>query len=271
MSVDYKHNTAELTLGNGELLYNGIGVGYLNGDDAVKFKGGYDLEKFKASIPKTVKAIFNKESMMELTAPIMQINPANLSMAMGGLGITTANGSPVTNATPKQLTFAPWPAAPGFQAIVLDGPNVTALTLKNSGGTATFSADTVGGGAADYHLDPTTGIVYRLPGGTIPAGATVQVFTQTYTPPANFQLNFGNLTQLAQLPLLFRHLRPDSTLVEIYMDLAINSNALELDFNGGKMNMMNVQFEAIYSEANSRLGYVKFTPNATLQTTPVIS
>jgi len=27
-------------------------VGYLNGDDAVKFKGGYDLEKFKTGIPR---------------------------------------------------------------------------------------------------------------------------------------------------------------------------------------------------------------------------
>ena len=119
-----------------------------------------------------------------------------------------------------------------------------------------------------------TGIVYRIPsaqGGTIASGATVHVTAYGYTPAANYQLDFGNLTSLASAPLLFRHLRPDKTLVEIYMDRATNSNPLELDFAGGKLIVMNVQFEALYNETTDRLGYVKFTPNGSLATAPVYS
>jgi hypothetical protein len=262
MPPNYNHVKSQLSLGNGEILASAdrvswLGVGYLKGDGDVKFKCGYEIEPFKHGNPKAVHKLFNKESMMEVTAPLMQLSPSNLAMVLGGLSVQNSAGGS-TNAPEYQATFVNWAGAPGLQAIPLRGPTVSSLTVKTTGDVTITQS-------GNWYLDSASGMLYRLPGGSITAGQTVKI-AYTYVPPASDQINLGQMLSMADVAIAFRHPRNDG-LIEIVMDSAVNLNPLEVDF-GDKVNSYNVQWQALWNDTaggSGRLGYMRWVYGATLQ------
>lgn len=263
MPPNYNHIKSEVSLGNGEILastdggLSWLGVGYLKGEDDVKFKAGYELEIFKHGNPKSAHIIFNKESMMQIEAPVMQVSPANVSMLLGGLDVTNTSGGSVTQPEYTQA-FKDWAGAPGLQAIALRGPTVSGLTVKTTGDVTITQS-------GNYYLHAASGVLYRLPGGSITSGQSVKL-AYDYVAPESTQINLGLMTELDSVTLMFRHPRKDG-LIEIVMDLAVNLNPLEIAF-GDKVNFFNAQWQALWSDATNRLGYMKWLPGATLLTDP---
>lgn len=266
MPPDYKHVKSEVSLGNGEILaskdggLSWLGIGYLKGDDDVKFKAGYELELFKHGNPKATHIIFNKESMMSIEAPVMQVSPGNVSMLLGGLQVNETAGGTVNVSTAYTQAFKDWAGAPGLQAIALRGPSVSNLLVTTTG-DVTINA------SGNYYLHAASGVLYRLPGSsTITSGMSVKL-TYDYVEPESTQIDIGQMLSLDDVALMFRHPRKDG-LIEIVMDAAVNLNPLEIAF-GDKVNSYNPQWQALWSDTSQRLGYMKWLPGATLQTDPV--
>lgn len=259
--MDYRHVKSEVSLGNGEIIasldggLSWLGVGYLKGEDDVKFKAGYELELFKHGNPKAVHIIFNKESMMSIEAPLMQISKGNMAMLLGGLTVNEVAGASTPVAEYTQ-NFRPWAGAPGLEAIALRGPTVSSLTVKTVGNT-TINA------SGNYYLHAASGVLYRLPGAADITSQMAVKLAYTYVQPAYSKIDLGNMLELGSVKLAFRHPRKDG-LLQIVMDDAVNMNPLEIAF-GDKVNSYNANWQALWSDTSTRLGYLQWIPGGTLQ------
>jgi hypothetical protein len=245
-------NFQNVSMGNGELFWNGVSCGYLKGD--VQYRYNYTVEDFKVDVPLQLAGSVTKEVIAELTAPLAEISVANIAMALGGLTpVNTGTPTTVANSSPYQTrTFAAFHG--GLEAIVLDGPAVADLEVRSSDGVTQYDVD------VDYFLVPGThgaGFVYRNPTGDIASGATVRV-AYKHTQVTGQQINLGVQFSLAEGDLEFRHKSPvNGKFQTVKMWKAVTNGVFELNYSEGNFLVNNVTFKAVRdtSHPTNPLGY----------------
>lgn len=247
-----------VTLGNGALTYDGVDVGFLKGN--VEYTYSYDILKFKTGAPLRLRGQITKELTSTLKAGIAELSADNIAMALGGLSISTTTASPVTvnDAANAEFTFVagtgPLAGLQYFQlapGVVISG--VSSITVENTAEDTTYTAET------DYLVFPTSGVVVRVPGGSIASGATVRV-QYTYTPVIGKRINLGTSFSLAQKPITFTHTRPQTGYdVIVHMPLASIDGRVALNFDEENFIVNDVTFEAIEDTSGSPtypMGYI---------------
>lgn len=237
-------NFRKMTAGVGVITVGGLDVGFLKG---VKLKKTHQKLQWKTGVPRTLRGTLITEHMHVIEAQSMELDARNLSLATGD-DVQVVDGTPVTinDAANQEKTFAPWPTGGSIQAIILDGPNIENLVIKNQAEAVTYVLGT------DYIQDDNLGVVYAIEGGAITAGQTVRVAYE-YTPPASLQLNFGARTELEVLEnVVFSHTRPSGKIFQAKMWKASASGDLDLDFSNdaSDFTMFNVVIEALHDEAH---------------------
>lgn len=249
-------NFNQVALGLGMLSFNGVDVGFLK--EQVNYKYSYEIEKFKSGVPRKLQGSVTKELVSELTAGVAELSAENMAMALGGLDITTTGSTQTINdAANQERTFAAWGDS-GLEAILLDGPQVASLVVKNTAEDTTYVA------GDDYWLIPgnsvAPGLVYANPDGDISSGQTVRV-AYTYEEITGKKVKLGTQFSLQQATLQFVHTRPQTgKLVTIVMWKASVNGTLDWNFQEDSFTVNNVTFEAVEdtSHADEPMGYVLF-------------
>lgn len=249
-------NFNEVALGLGTLSFNGVDVGYLK--ENVNYKYSYEIEKFKTGVPRRLQGSVTKELVSELTAGVAQLNAENMAMALGGLTVTNVGSeTTIADGANQERTFAAYGSS-GLEAILLDGPLVNTLVVKDITEVTTYVA------GDDYWLIPgtgiTVGVVYANPAGAISTLETVRV-SYKYTLPTGKKVKLGTQFSLQQATLEFVHERPqDGKLVTIKMWKASVNGNLEWNFQEDTFTVNNLTFEAVEdtTHADEPMGYVLF-------------
>ena len=238
-------NFQEVTVGAGTLSINGVDVGFLKGPVNVSL--GHEKLQLKTGVPRKLQGSVITEMLHKIEAPLVQLSADSLSKASGYVPVTTVAGVQVTIADgdDQARTFAAYNGG-AVQAIILDGPTVVALTVKSVDELTTYVVND------DYILDADLGIVYRNPGGAIPAGATVHV-DYKYTPAASKKLMIGAAWKVLDLSnVLFTHTRPNGKTFTAKMWKAQAVGNVDLDFSTDANDFIMTKFscEAIDDTAN---------------------
>lgn len=183
-----QNDPTELSIGTGIFMIDGATVGLLK--DNVIFRHNYDQLEFKEGQPLVLWASATREIICEIEATYAQMNPRNMGLALGGVEATTRDGTtPVVIASGAPQLFTCLTLVGQDKAgFMLDGPTVTSLVVKDSGGN-TLVADT------DYTLDAATGWVYLKTGGDMEVGG-VYSCSYSYVPPAGQEIPLGKTVVL---------------------------------------------------------------------------
>lgn len=233
----------QVTLGTGTLELGGSDAGFLKGD--VKFTRTLDSKDFESGVPLMLEGKVAIREKVAVETPLAQLSIGNLAKAAATITIHTEAGTPVTVAdgANQEKVFAAYGGG-GLQAIVLDGPDVTSLVVKNTAESTTYTA------GVDYLLDDDLGIVWRIPTGAITAGQTVRV-AYGYTPSAYKELRFGKTFTFVATSVKFEHTSPVSGKVdEIFLPKAYGSGNLELTYKEEDFLISNVRFDAVPDRVN---------------------
>lgn len=245
-------NFGNVTVGAGTLSVGGVDVGFLKGP--VKVGLSHEKIQLKTGVPRKLQGSVITEMVHRIEASLAELSAESLSRGSGFVPVSNVAGVEVTVADGdnQERTFAAYGGG-AVQAITLAGPSVTNLVVKSVDELTTYTAND------DYILDPTTGIVYRNPGGTIGSGDTVRV-SYKYTPHASKRLNIGAAWQVLDLSdVVFTHTRPDGRLfvARMYKAQAAGNVDLEFSTEANDFVLTNFVCEAIEdpSHPEAPLGY----------------
>lgn len=245
-------NFNNVTVGAGSLSVGGADMGFLKGP--VKVGLGHEKLQLKSGVPRRLQGSVITEMRHTIEASMAELSAVTLSRGSGFVPVTVIDGTEVTVADgdDQEKAFSPYQGG-GIEAIVLDGPNVTALVVKSQDEMTTYLID------RDYIVDADLGVVFRNPGGTIGTGETVRV-SYKYTPPASKRLNIGAQWQVLNLSdVVFTHTRPDGRLFVARMWKAQATGNVDLSFDteAGDFVMTNFTCEAIEDPTHPEapLGY----------------
>lgn len=225
------------TLGLGVLSLNGVDVGFLKGN--VKLEVKADVLPFEYGVPLLFQGQVITKETVSLTASAAEISVPNLLIAMGrGTLVDNTGSSPVT-VTAQEVAFAP-PATGGLQQIVLSGPNVASLVVKDHAALGTTYTS-----GTDYLLDALRGILYRNPSGAITSLEDMSL-SYTWTAPLSTQINFGHDFILNQVMLDFVHTSPVSGNVHQIKFWKCQSNGtLSQDYSESAYQLLNMEFKSL--------------------------
>lgn len=239
-----------VSMGNGELFFDGRNVGILKGD--VKYSYEYEIEDLYAGVPQKLKGRITKKVTAKLTASTAELNVENVAMALGGLSIQNIGGAP--NAHVKKAYQVAARGTSTILSVHLDESPVdgqSAFTIHKADGTTMIPA-------TEYMVDFGGGRVYFKPGSEAVAdGDTVRV-TYTDVQPASRQVNLGATFSLAQRNLEFVHTSPVTGKEKrVVMWLASSDGKVNLNFAESNIIVNEVTFMAIEDAAHptNPLGY----------------
>ncbi|MGV0961796.1 MAG: hypothetical protein ACOYB1_18380 [Limnohabitans sp.] len=145
-------------------------------------------------------------------------NAANLAWAVSGTKtLQTTAGATVTD----EVWAAP--AIGEFKAVASDRRTLTAVAVKHTSGTPTYTVD------VDYTLDAKLGLIAPKAGGAITLAQSLKV-SYTYATLANYQVNVGSSVQIrvAILAHLYDEYRGVDYVMEI--DSAVLAASKEINF-----------------------------------------
>jgi len=195
-------NENNVTIGGAQVLFDSYDVGYTEGD--IEINREVQVKEGKDGIPLQIYIQVPIEENWKIKIPMVESTAENISRASSNLVAVSTSGAVVnvTDGANQERTFAAWHGG-SLQAIVLDGPSISGLVVKDQAETTTYVANT------DYILDAAKGIVYRNPGGAIPSGATVRVH-YSYTPVATEEIKLGINLPIVNKKVEFLHISPVS-------------------------------------------------------------
>lgn len=240
-----------VSMGNGVLKHNNRNVGYLKGD--VNFDYSYEIEDFKVGVPMRLVGSICKELTCSLKAPLAELSPDNIAMALGGLPVVGASGEDQVTVTAGQFTFAPFGDS-GLEGVLLSGPDPTGIVVTSDPAGTTYQA------GSDYFVIPGQGVIYRVEDGDIPEGADVLI-TYTRTPFGSDTIALGAQFSLEQKRLDFYHTSPvTGKTVHLVLWKCTVSGKLSWNFAEGSVHINNVEFKGISDDLNhptNPFGYIE--------------
>lgn len=234
-------NFRNTTLGLGVLTVNGVDVGLLKGN--VKLDVKATILPFKSGVPLQTQGQVITEEEVSLTASAAEINADNLQLALGRGSKTVNVAAPVT-LTMQPYTMGAVPGGHYDEYVVLAGPGLSAVTVKNAVEAVTYVNNT------DYYIDAASGVIYRNPSGAITSGQVLHI-TYTYTPVASEQVNFGASFVLSTVMVDFTHTSPVSGSIHtIKFWTAQGSGTLAEDFGEAAYQLLNLEFKSQYDSTH---------------------
>lgn len=239
-----------VSMGNGELFFDGRNVGILKGD--VTYSYEYDIEDLYAGVPQKLKGRITRRVSASLKASTAELNMENVAMALGGLTISNVGGG--TTAHVKKSYTVSARGSSTILSVMLDESPIddgATFTVYKADGTTVIAA-------TEYFVDYGSGFVYFKPGTSdVTEGAVVKV-SYTDEQPASKQVNLGATFSLAQKNLEFVHTSPVTGKEKrVVMWLASSDGRVNLNFSETNIIVNEVTFMAIEdtSHPNNPLGY----------------
>lgn len=246
-------NFRNTTLGNGLLSIGGIDAGFLKG--SVKVTRNVDQAVFESGIPLQPQGRVITKETIQLTAPLGELTVENLSAVSGTIPVTSNAGSATTVSMGQEKTFAV-PVLGGLEYILLDGPAVTSLVVKNQAESTTYTAST------DYLLDAARGVLYRNPAGAITSLQVVHL-GYSYTIPASKQIDLGKYFVFNETDVTFTHVSPVSGKTwTVHFWRAQGSAEIDLNFDETNYVITSVTFISLpdpVAHPNNPNGYMRRT------------
>ena len=242
----------QVSVGDGILKLNGTDAGFIRN---VTLNRNLELLVLETGQPRRRRGQIPTREEAFLTADFLELSMVNFSKFMG-LPLSVVLDDPVTisDGANQEKTFAASGNYDGaLERIILDGPNVASLVVKNLAEDTTYVEGT------DYILDGTSRGVIRLPGGSIASGQTVRVSYQ-YTPAASTRIKGGESYTLQQLSLEFRHPKYGSNTDLVWHHSIVEpSPNFASNFNDQDFIVNNVRFDHVYDETRATAGNSMFT------------
>lgn len=235
-------NSNNVTIGGAQVLFDSYDIGITEGDITINRET--QVKQGKDGIPLQIYIQVPIEETWKIKVPMVESTAKNIARASSNLVVNTTSATPVvvpfggTPATSAAFTFASLHGG-SVEAIILAGPNVSAITVKNAAEGVTYVANT------DYFVDTIKGIIYRLPGGAITSGQTVHV-AYTYTLVSLDEILLGVNLALVNKKVEFIHKSPVSGDVFHYCYWKCQGTGnLDLSFKKQDFMIINADLVAI--------------------------
>jgi hypothetical protein len=217
----------------------------------VVFTYTVELLKLEAGTPKTLITQAKAAEGASITGEMAEITAENIQIASGiaDTNVDTATDEAVT-ITDEALSFGS-----GVLIYNTGHTDISAVTIKNEGGTTTYALNT------DYVLDAAQGKIIVILSSTNVAVDTVYYLNYTYTPSASKTINFGGAAgSLPTMGVKFVHTRPDNRLITMVLHKAQTNGTATFTYSDGAWNTISVTFDALADStkaAGSQLGYIE--------------